>query len=319
MILEIKSRLRLMPWGWQDSQNRPLPKSPKEIFAMKFMPLLAATALLFITHTAEAKMVTKEIDYKDGATPLKGVLYYDDSVHRPLPGVLVVHEWWGLSENIKAKAEKLAALGYVAFAADIYGKDKFANNPEEAEKLATPFYKDPGLMVSRAEAGLAVLKKQPQVDATRLAATGYCFGGSVVLQLARSGADVLGVVSFHGGLKTSEPAEPGRVKAQVLALDGGADKLVSPKERANFKKEMADAGVTFKVVEYPGALHAFTNPKATEIGKRFNMPIAYDADADQKSWDEMRGFLKRIFTAKPVETAPAAAEQPAAPTTAPAQ
>lgn len=277
---------------------------------MKSLPLLAAAvAALLLATPAEAKIVMREIDYKDGATPLSGTLYYDDAIHHPVPGVLVVHEWWGLSDNIRGKAERLAELGYVAFAADVYGKNKFADNPDEAQKLSAPFYKDPGLMVRRAEAGLAVLKKQPQVDTARLGAMGYCFGGSVVLQLARSGEDILGVVSFHGGLKTSEPAEPGRVKAQVLALEGGADTLVPPPERAKFKKEMQDAGVTFKVVEYPDALHAFTNPKATEIGKRFNMPIAYNADADQKSWAEMKAFFKRLFSAP-------AAPKPSAPETA---
>lgn len=290
---------------------------------MKISPLLSAVLAVScaffmaatIATTAEAKIVTREISYKDGSTPLTGYFVYDDAARRPMPGVLVVHEWWGLSDNIKNKAEKLAALGYAAFAADMYGNGKFGNTPEEAQALATPFYKDPGLMVRRAEAGLAVLKEQPQVDAARLGAIGYCFGGSVALQLARSGEDILGVVSFHGGLKTSEPAEPGRVKAQVLALNGGADTLVPPSERANFKKEMADAGVTFKTVEYPDALHAFTNPKATEIGKRFDMPVAYNADADEKSWAEMQGFFKRLFSARPV--AAPAAEDNGAPDAAP--
>jgi len=282
-------------------------------FAAKAPALLAtAAAVLLFAHIANAKIVTRDIPYTDGGVQLTGVLAYDDAMHGKRPGVVVVHEWWGLNDYIRNRTMQVAELGYVAFAIDMYGSNKFGNNPKEAEALATPFYKDNHLMLTRAEAGLAVLKKQPQVDDTRLAAIGYCFGGSVALEMARRGEDLKGVVSFHGGLKTSEPAEGGRVTAQILALNGGADKFVDATERANFKKEMANAGATVKIVEYPGATHAFTNPKATEIGKRFNMPIAYDADADQKSWAEMKSFLKRVFTVKPAETpAPDATATPA--------
>ncbi len=272
---------------------------------MKTLPALALLTLLLASTAAEAKIVTREIPYKDGATALTGFLAYDDAI-RHAPGILVVHEWWGYNDYVRMRAQQLAALGYVAFAADMYGTGKFGNNPKEAEALATPFYKDPHLMLTRAEAGLEVLKRQPQVDKDRVGAIGYCFGGSVVLEVARHGADdVRGVVSFHGGLKTSEPAEAGRVTAQVLALNGGADKMVTEKERNNFRKEMTDAGVTFKTVDYPGATHAFTNPKATQIGKRFDMPIEYNEQADKASWVEMQKFFKRIFSAPvPPKTLP---------------
>lgn len=262
--------------------------------------LLAATAA-----PADAKVVTKEVPYKDGAVSLVGYYAYDDSTARPRPGVIVIHEWWGHNAYARRRAEQLAELGYEAFAVDMYGANRSASNPEEAKKLSAPFYADRGLMHSRALAGLNKLKTMPNVDGSRMAAVGYCFGGTVALEMARRGEDLRGVVSLHGGLATPERAEPGRVTAHVLVLNGGADEMVSEKERNNFVAEMKAAGVNFKNVVYPDATHAFSNPKATEIGKRFNLPIAYNEAADKKSFEEEKSFLARVFKPRaeePVET-----------------
>lgn len=259
----------------------------------KLLPLLAL--LLLFSAPARAELVAKEIAYKDGDVALTGYYVYDSAFTAPLPGVIVVHEWWGHNDYARRRADQLAGLGYAAFAVDMYGAGKIASNPQEATALSKPFYDDRKLMVSRAQAGLDTLLAQPQVDKTRLGAVGYCFGGTVALEMARKGVDLKGVVSFHGGLATPERAEPARVKAQVLALNGGADQMVKQEERDNFVSEMKSAGVTFKTVDYPDALHAFTNPKATEIGERFKIPVAYNADADKKSWAEMETFFARLF------------------------
>jgi len=271
--------------------DTPVKKTAYLLFALL---LLAAT-------TARAELVAKEIKYKDGEVELTGYYVYDDAFTAPLPGMIVVHEWWGHNDYARRRADQLAGLGYAAFALDMYGTGKMGMNPAEATALSKPFYEDRKLMVSRAEAGLNTLLAQPQVDATRTGAVGYCFGGTVALEMARKGIDLKGVAAFHAGLSTPERAEPARVKAQVLALNGGADEMVKQEERDNFVAEMKAAGVTFKSVDYPGALHAFTNPKATEIGERFKIPVAYDADADKKSWAEMEAFFARLFKPKATE------------------
>lgn len=262
--------------------------------------LIFSVLFLFSAIPAEARVVTQSIVYKDGETVLEGFFAYDDAAHQPMPGVVVVHEWWGNNDYARKRAEQLAELGYAALAIDMYGQNVQGRNPEEAAKLSKPFRENRRLMQTRAIAGLDVLRAQPQVDKARLGAIGYCFGGTVALELARAGERLKGVVSFHGGLSAIERAEPARVKAQVLALNGGADPMVSQQERDNFVAEMKAAGVSFKMVDYPGATHAFTNPKATDIGKRFDIPVAYNEGADRKSWEEMKKFFGRLFDEKPV-------------------
>ena len=189
----------------------------------------ALLLVLALTTPASAKIVTKEIPYKDGKTQLTGYFAYDDAKRGPLPGVIIIHEWWGYNAYTRRRAEMLAGLGYAAFAIDMYGTNKAANNPAEATALSKPFYDNRGLMHTRALAGIEALKRQPKVDATRIGAVGYCFGGTVALELARRGEDLRGVAAFHAGLATPERAEPGRVKAQVLTLNGGNDAMVSQK------------------------------------------------------------------------------------------
>lgn len=260
---------------------------------------LLVLAALVLATPAKAALVTRDITYQDGDTKLTGHYTYDDAVKGPRPGVLVVHEWWGNNDYSKHRAEQLAGLGYAAFALDMYGDGKTADNPDAATKLSKPFYDDRSLMLRRAEAGLKTLEDQPEVDKSRLGVIGYCFGGAVALQMARSGEDVKGVVSFHGNLSSPEQAVAGRVKAQVLALNGGDDKFVPQQERDNFVKEMKDAGVTFRSIDYPGAVHAFTNPAATDLGKKFNLPIAYNESADKQSWEEMKKLFATLFAEKP--------------------
>ncbi len=269
--------------------------------------LLALALLMAAASPADAKVVTKEVPYKDGNVSLTGYYAYDDSTPRPRPGVIVIHEWWGHNAYAQRRAEQLAELGYAAFAVDMYGTGKTAGNPEEAQKLSKPFYENRSLMDSRAMAGLNKLKTMPNVDGSRMSAVGYCFGGTVALEMARRGEDLRGVVSLHGGLATPERAEPGRVKAQVLVLNGGADEMVKEQERNNFVAEMKAAGVSFKNIVYPDATHAFSNPKATEIGNRFNIPVAYNENADKKSFEEEKNFLARVF--KPRAEEPAEAPQ----------
>jgi dienelactone hydrolase len=189
----------------------------------------------------------------------------------------------------------LASLGYVAFAADMYGDGKTADNPGDAQKYAGESMKDPSLLKAKFQAVVELLKKNDLVDSTRIAAIGYCYGGGVVLNMARAGFDLKGVVSFHGSLSTKTPAQKDNIKARILVCNGGADKFVSENDIKAFKQEMKTAGVDFKFISYKGALHAFTNPAATELGKKFSMPIAYNEAGDQKSWKEMKKFFKAIF------------------------
>lgn len=239
---------------------------------------------------AQAKIVTQTVDYKDGDTVLEGYLAYDDSIQGKRPGILVVHEWNGLGHYVQGRCEQLAKLGYVAFAADIYGKGVRPETPETCKVEATKFYSDRKLLRQRANAGLDQLEGNPLVDTSKIAAIGYCFGGSTVLELGRSGADIAGIVSFHGGLDNPTPADAKNIKAKVLVCQGGADQFTL-KALPAFKKEMDDAKVDYKVIEYAGAVHGFTNPdnKGTLPG------VKYDAKADKASWKAMREFFNRIF------------------------
>lgn len=241
---------------------------------------------------AQAAIRTEKMVYRQGDTELVGFLAYDDAVTGRRPGVLVAPEWWGLNDYAKRRAEQLASLGYVAFALDMYGKGKTTTDPKEAGRLAGTFRSDRQLMRARALAGLDVLKGRPQVDPARLAAIGYCFGGTVVLELARSGADLKGVVSFHGGLATPNPADAKNIKGKVLVLHGADDTFESPAEIAAFQEEMRQARVDWQMVYYGGAVHSFTNPDADRAGIK---GVAYNEAADRRSWRAMLDFFAEIF------------------------
>jgi len=259
------------------------------------MKLAILTLLIAGSLSLQAKIIGKAVNYTVGGETFKGYLALDSSMKGKQPAVIVVHEWWGLNEYPKKRAEMLAKLGYVAFAADMYGNGKVADNPGDAQKFAVESTKDPAALKARFLAAVEVLKKEKHVDPHRIAAIGYCYGGGVVLNMARAGVDLKGVVSFHGSLATKTPAAKGTIIARVLACNGGADKFVSENDITNFKNEMGAAGANFKFISYEGGLHAFTNPAATELGKKFNMPIAYNKQGDKNSWKDMRRFLQSVF------------------------
>ena len=243
----------------------------------------------------EPDIETEEVVYEVGGTKLTGYVAWDASKSGPRPGVLVVHEWWGHNDYVRKRARMLAELGYTALALDMYGDGKLAEHPDDAMKFMNETLSNIDVATARFKAAYDLLKQHGTTDPNDIAAIGYCFGGSVVLHMARYGVDLDGVVSFHGNLATKTPAEKGKVKSKVLALHGGADKLVSPEQVEEFKKEMQVAEVDYAFVEYPGAQHSFTNQAATETGKKFGMPLAYDSQADQQSWAEMIKFLEEVF------------------------
>ncbi len=245
--------------------------------------------------TLSAKVVGKTVEYKAGNVALKGYLAYNTSFKGKRPGIIVVHEWWGLTEYPKMRARMLAKLGYVAFAADMYGDGKTADNPKDAGTYAGESMKDSSLFMSKFAAALDYLKNDEHVDPTKVGAIGYCYGGGVVLNMAAAGVDLNGVVSFHGTLAAVKPPQQGNVKAKLLVCAGGADKFNSEKDIEAFKSEMNKAGVDLRYVSYKGAEHAFTNPDATKLGKRFKIPIAYNKKADKESWTAMEKFFKQVF------------------------
>ncbi|MEP6747438.1 MAG: dienelactone hydrolase family protein [Bacteroidota bacterium] len=246
------------------------------------------------TDTTKQKIKEETITYLGGDTTMNSFLAYDESDDKKRPAVLIIPEWWGLNDYVKGRARQLAALGYMALAVDLYGYGKIAPTPDSAMKLASPFYKDPHLAKTRFDAALEKIKTYPQTDAHNIAAIGYCFGGAQVLNLARLGEDLKGVVSFHGNL-VGVPADKDLLKAKILVCHGEADQFVKPAEVAMFKKQMDSIGADYTLKIYPGATHAFTNPDATAIGLKFKMPIAYNAAADTASWKEMRAFFDKIF------------------------
>lgn len=244
---------------------------------------------------AGPKIKGMTVEYSTQGTVMKGYLAYDDNIKGQRPGVLVVHEWWGLNDYARMRAKMLAELGYTAFAVDMYGEGKQAMNPDDARKFYSELMKNFDVAKARFIAALDFLKQEPTVDPTRIAAIGYCMGGEIVLNMAREGVDLKGVASFHGNLAAVKPAQPGTIKAKIFVLHGADDKIIPPEQIELFKKEMKSAGADFKLISYPGAMHSFTNPEADALGKKFNMPIAYNAQADKQSWDELKKFLKMIF------------------------
>ena len=259
--------------------------------------LAVLTLVLGVATVADAKPKVQggTVEYNAQGVVMKGYLAYDENIKGKRPGVLIVHEWWGLNEYARKRARMLAELGYSALAVDMFGEGKQAMHPDDAGKFSSELMKNFDDAKARFVAAMDFLKQQPTTDATRIAAIGYCFGGGVVLNLAREGIDLRGVASFHGSLKGVKPAQSGNVKAKVLVLHGADDQFITPEQIETFKQEMKAAGADFRFISYPGALHSFTNPEATELGKKFNTPIAYHAQADKESWNEMKGFLSTVL------------------------
>jgi dienelactone hydrolase len=254
--------------------------------------ILCAAAALAGALSLHAAIQTKTIEYKQGDATLEGVLVYDDAVREKRPGVLVVHQWMGLTDHEKERAKMLAGLGYVAFCADIYGKGVRPADTREAGAQAGKYKNDRALFRARLNAGLDQLKKSELVDASHTAAIGFCFGGTGVIELARSGADVLGVVSFHGGLDSPTPADGKNIKGKVLVCHGADDPFESPKDLAAFEDEMRKADVDWVEIKYGGAVHGFTQKEA---GNDNSKGAAYNERADRRSWMAMKIFLAGIF------------------------
>lgn len=255
------------------------------------------------------KVVGQEVTYEAGGVPLKGYIAWDENKPGKRPGVVVVHEWWGHNEYVRERARQLAALGYTALAIDMYGEGKNTTHPADAQKFMEAAISDKAVAMARFEAGLELLKAHETVNPEKTAAIGYCFGGAVVLHAARKGADLDAVVSFHGALGTDERAEPGDITARVLVLTGEADPMVPKAQVEALRKELTEAGAEFEIVSYPGAMHAFTNPGATELGKATGVPIAYNAAADADSFARMEALFKEIFSQAPLTPEQAAARK----------
>lgn len=257
-------------------------------------PLFALFLFLFALG-AQAEIVGKEVDYRSGGTVFKGYLAYDDEIDTKRPGVLVVHEWWGHNDYARGRARQLAELGYVALAVDMYGEGKQADHPKEAGKFSAAVKANMDEAEARFRAALDLLSEQPNVNRTDIGAIGYCFGGGIVLEMARRGLPLDAVASFHGSLTTDHPVKPGEIKGYLYVANGADDPLVKPEDIEAFNQEMQAAGVNYSFQNFPGAKHAFTNPKATELGKKFGLPLAYNAEADRLSWRQMLRLFDTAF------------------------
>ncbi len=257
--------------------------------------LFAALLLLAWNSEAFSAIIGEPVMYKSGDTNMQGYLAYDDSKIGKRPGILVVHEWWGQNEYARERARMLAELGYTALAVDMYGEGKQAGHPEEAGKFAAEVRQNIPAATRRFQAAMQILQQHPTVDVEHIAAIGYCFGGGVVLEMARQGLDLDAVISFHGSLATTTPAQPGKIKARILVCSGADDKLVPPEQVEGFEREMKAAGTDYTLITYPGAQHSFTNPGADIYAEKFNIPVGYNEEADKKSWQDMQDFLKETF------------------------
>ncbi|OUD15556.1 dienelactone hydrolase family protein [Thioflexithrix psekupsensis] len=258
--------------------------------------LLASTLLLF-SVSIQAEIKGEEVSYSAGDLTLKGFMAYDDAVTTPRPAILVVHEWWGHNAYARERATLLAKAGYVALAVDMYGDGKTADHPKEAGEFMKAAMADKAALAARFHAAVDVLQQHSAVDKDAIAAIGYCFGGAVVLEMARRGATLAGVASFHGSLGTDNPAKAGEVQAKVIVFHGEADRLIPADVVEAFKQEMTAAEVDFTFVNYPDVQHSFTNPDADELAKKFDLPLAYDKAADEDSWEKLQEFLTGLFTA----------------------
>jgi dienelactone hydrolase len=253
---------------------------------------LTVAAAFTWSPAASAAIVKKTVDYNLAGRPYEGYMAYDDSVKEPRPGILVVHNWKGVSDDTKAAVDRLASLGYVAFAVDVYGKGIRPQDPKEAGEISGGFKKDRIMLRARMQQGLQTLRNQAQVDKKRIGAIGYCFGGTAAIELARAGADIKSVVSFHGGLDSPKPEDGKRIKAKILALHGADDPYVPAADLAAFEDEMRKAKVDWQLVKYGNAVHSFTEKSA---GTDNSKGAAYNETADKRSWEDMQRFLKETL------------------------
>lgn len=274
-------------------------KSLRSAFAVLF-----STLLLFSCNNSEEKkaeepkvpkLKEENITYKIDSLTMDGYIVYDENITGKRPAVLVVHEWWGLNDYAKSRARQLAELGYIAMAIDMYGNGRRADNPKDAEALAMPFYEKPAMAKTHFDAALNKFRSYAQVDTTNMAGIGYCFGGGVLLNLTRMGEPLKGIASFHGTMPFI-PADKNLLKTQTLVCNGENDTAFVPVASiALFKKQMDSIGASYSFKNYANATHAFSNPAATALGQKFNLPIAYNAAADSASWNDMKLFFKALF------------------------
>jgi dienelactone hydrolase len=254
--------------------------------------IMSALLGCLMTFQAHAAIKTEVIDYSAEGTKLEGYLAYDDAISTPRPGILIVHDWMGLSQFTKDKAVQLAKEGYVAFAVDVYGEDKRPKDQKEAAQFADLYKKDRFLLRTRMIAAYNALTSMKGVDKQKMIVMGYCFGGMAALELARSGVPLIGTASFHGTLSSPTPIDAKNIHGKVLVMHGADDPNVPPQEVEAFKKEMQEGKVTMEFIAYPGAVHAFTNPEAGHDNKK---GVAYNEAADKKSWQDFERFLKEIL------------------------
>jgi dienelactone hydrolase len=254
--------------------------------------LLSSLFLLMLSATSQAAVQSKTVEYMDGDTKLTGYLYWDDAIEGPRPGVLVIHEWWGLNDYPKKRAHMLAELGFVAFAADMYGDGRVTNKPDQASAWMQEVTADVEGWRERALLGLEQLNASGLVAADNVAAIGYCFGGATVLQLAYANAPLKGVVSFHGALPAAPEEAKGKIGPKILVLHGQADSFVAPEVVTNFRNKLEEAGADWEMNTYGGARHGFTNPDAGAFG----IPnLVYNKSADERSWARMQEFFAELF------------------------
>jgi dienelactone hydrolase len=273
-----------------------------KLLKLNFIVLMSVFVLISCNNNSEEKTAEtsppmlkgENVNYKIDSLDMDGYIVYDENQEGKRPAVLVVHEWWGLNDYAKKRARELAQMGYITMAVDMYGNGRRADNPTDAGKLAMPFYQDPAMAKAHFDAAVNKLKTYPQVDTSNMAAIGYCFGGGVLLNIARMGEGLKGIVSFHGSL-LGTPADKNLLRSKILVCHGDDDQFVAAEEVAVFKKQMDSIGATYTFKSYAGATHAFSNPEATAMGKKFNIPIAYNAAADTASWKEMKLFFTDLF------------------------
>ena len=255
-------------------------------FGVALFCLVAAAA------PVRAEVVAQEVEYRHDGDILRGYLAYDDTVEGTRPGIVVVHDWMGPGEYSDLRVRMLAELGYVAFAVDMYGLGNYPADPGEAGKIAGMFKNHRDLMRERAEAGYEILKSHPLTDPASTGAMGYCFGGTVALEMGRAGLPLKGIVTFHGGLDNPDPGAAANIRGKVLVLHGADDPHVPPEEVQAFRNEMDAAGADYEFIAYEGAVHAFTQKEA---GHEPSKGVAYNAEADRASWERMRDFWKEVF------------------------
>ncbi len=259
---------------------------------MRHLTLILA---LLTPGLTSAAVVSEELNYTVAGQSYRGYLAYDDAASTPRPGVLVVHEWWGHNAYARQRANMLAGEGYVALALDLYGDGRNTDHPKQAQAFMQAAIQQPGAIAARFEAARTLLAAHPASDGSRLAALGYCFGGAVVLNAARAGSELLGVISFHGSLGSGVPIQPGVHHPRILVFNGEADPFVPPEQVAAFRQEMQAAKLDLRYIGYSQAKHSFTNPGADAIGKAHGLPLQYDRAADQDSWNQTLDFLSALF------------------------